>query len=846
MATSEPKITRLAPGEGAGSFKRKSSPDNKPGKKGGEGNMRSRTPKGQRRTQNPAILSDGSVDPRSKQYQRSVAGREKLEDFVKRLDAQGADERDIFMAAVNSLKNRGHGYVGAYLDSKNPSRRYNDVQAKAIADAVMSKADVGSHPGARLTKPDSDEREAQGDKRAASKASGSAPEPGRKAMPIRQQRREPGGRGERALGMPETWAKGDTGVELTTEEARERERTGWKGFDPAKSDISRPELSKKSQQQQEQRGKRKEKGSKEDQGPETAAQRFQKSLKQEPQPTQAQGEQLDELLAKREEMEPEEFEQAFKQLMEAVKTGEGGQREALRQYIDGIKGKGARAPLPGSAAAAARDKAIEKDQAAGKEQQKLRQEQAQAGKEEAKKRKQAQKDAEADQRIEEEIPVDEESGDLGSIVDPIEIGDKFRELFRDNVKAGLPTDPQSLVEETVEILNDNYGSSLNVDDAMRIVSNRFGARGIDGRRIQFPAQEVQGPKTQSQPAEQPQPAEQEQQPSKDVKYTKPNFQKEWDEAQRYPEFESAGIQGWTKAAEKGSAIKYSQIQDQLGNVDLDYDSLEGEKKQRFEQAFRQGQIETPIAVKFDDGSYDLVAGNTRLSGLVKNGVDPSIWVVDVKDLEQVPAREKLPEERLGKGRAPVPARGGGGFTPEVKAKAKTAIKQAVQEGKTPKQVVEEYKQGSLFPGGLVTDTAATNPLEGGRTPEPAQESPETPGSTPAEQGSLLDEQGAAKDFRGEKKPRKETTRQIPLPLGRETTASRLRGRANAEKKRIERETKALGPKPKPARKGKAPVQPSLLTPSGRARKFSSSEYQQFSDAVRQVVKVRSAQLANHS
>lgn len=509
MATNEPKITRLAPGEGAGSFKRKSGPEDKPGKKGGEGNMRSRTPKGQRRTQNPAILSDGSVDPRSKQYQRSVAGREKLEDYVKRLDAQGADERDIFMAAVNSLKNRGHGYVGAYLDSKNPSRRYNDVQAKAIADAVMSKADVGSHPGARLTKPDSDEKEAQGDKRAASKASGSAPEPGRKAMPIRQQRKEPGGRGERALGMPETWAKGDTGVELTTKEARERERTGWKGFDPAKSDISRPELSKKSKQQQEQRGKKREKGSKEDQGPETAAQRFQKSLKQEPQPTQAQGEQLDELLAKREEMEPKEFEQAFKQLMEAVKTGEGGQREALRQYIDGIKGKGARAPLPGSAAAASRDKAIEKEQAAGKEQQELRQKQAQAGREEAKKRGQAQKEAESDRRIEEEIPVDEESGDLGSIVDPVEIGDKFRELFRDNIKAGLPTDPQSLVEETVEILNDDYGSSLSVDDAMRIVSNRFGARGIDGRRIQFPAQEVQGPKTTT---EQPQPAEQEQQP----------------------------------------------------------------------------------------------------------------------------------------------------------------------------------------------------------------------------------------------------------------------------------------------------------------------------------------------
>jgi hypothetical protein len=38
----------------------------------------------------------------------------------------------------------------------------------------------------------------------------------------------------------------------------------------------------------------------------------------------------------------------------------------------------------------------------------------------------------------------------------------------------------------------------------------------------------------------------------------------------------------------------------------------------------------PIAVKFPDGSYDLVAGNTRIAGLIKNNVDPSIWIVKLK------------------------------------------------------------------------------------------------------------------------------------------------------------------------------------------------------------------------
>jgi hypothetical protein len=842
MAAQEPKITRLAPGEGAGSFKRKSGPDNKPG----GGNTRNRTPKGQRRTQNPAILSDGSVDPKSKQYQRSVAGREKLEDYVKRLDAQGADERDIFMAAVNSLKNRGHGYVGAYLDSKNPSRRYNDVQAKAIADSVMSKANVGENPGARLTKPDKDTKEAQADKRAASKESGSAPEPGRKAMPVGQQRKQPGGRGGGA-GMPETWAKGDTGVELTTPEAREREAAGWRGFDPAVSDAKRPELSKKSQQQQAQRGQKKEKGSKEDQGPETAAQRFQKSLKQEPQPTQAQGKQLDELLAKREEMEPEEFEQAFKQLMEAVKTGEGGQREALRQYIDGIKGKGVRAPLPGSSAAANRDEAIEKEQAAGKEQQELRQKQAQAGREEAKKRRQAEKEAEADRRIEEEIPVDEEVSPeekAKSQASDDQIAGAFRAKYNDAKKYSLEAAirvarenrqvaPKSveldaeqieyLAQETIEDLSEEF--EVDPGKAIAAINKKFGLK------IPVPEQEqpstAPGPKTTT---EQPQ-------ASKDVKYTKPNFQKEWDEANRYPEFESAGIEGWKKAAEKGTPVKYSQIQDQLGNVDLDYDSLEGEKKQRFEQAFQQGQIETPIAVRFDDGSYDLVAGNTRLSGLVKNGVDPSIWVVDVKDLEQVPAREKLPEERLGKGKAPAPARGGGGFTPEVKAKAKTAIKQAVAEGKTAQQLVEEYKQGTLFPGGLATDTAATNPLEGGRTPEPTQESPElAPSSSLPDESRPVAESPGQKTFlrKGSETSKKPqilpSSIQVPKPAQGVTDAQSY--------------TKQLQKANIPSAMINKAVKDTYGSRSAKRRRgtTSSSEYQQFSDAVRQVVKLRSAQL----
>ena len=92
-----------------------------------------------------------------------------------------------------------------------------------------------------------------------------------------------------------------------------------------------------------------------------------------------------------------------------------------------------------------------------------------------------------------------------------------------------------------------------------------------------------------------------------------------------------GIKSWIKIANKGYVTNYSKIKDKLGNVDLKFDSLEEPKKQRFQAILNKGNIEMSIAVKFSDDDYDLVAGNTRISGLVKNKIDPKIWVVDLSN-----------------------------------------------------------------------------------------------------------------------------------------------------------------------------------------------------------------------
>lgn len=115
----------------------------------------------------------------------------------------------------------------------------------------------------------------------------------------------------------------------------------------------------------------------------------------------------------------------------------------------------------------------------------------------------------------------------------------------------------------------------------------------------------------------------------ELRYSMPNFDREWMEAQRYPEFVEMGKQGWIDIAKKGKVVSFSSIRKILGNADLSFINLEEPKKERFNRAFEKGQIEMPIAVRFSDTDYDLVAGNTRLAGLVKKGINPQIWIVDL-------------------------------------------------------------------------------------------------------------------------------------------------------------------------------------------------------------------------
>ena len=122
-----------------------------------------------------------------------------------------------------------------------------------------------------------------------------------------------------------------------------------------------------------------------------------------------------------------------------------------------------------------------------------------------------------------------------------------------------------------------------------------------------------------------------------MKYSKPNFEHEWMEALRYREFEKMGEEKWIEKASKDFEISnFNSIKDVLNNVDLDYDTLEDEKKKRFEKHFKEGEVEIPMVVKFGENDYDLLGGNTRLAGLIGKGINPKLWVVDMtKKKEEV-------------------------------------------------------------------------------------------------------------------------------------------------------------------------------------------------------------------
>ena len=320
---------------------------------------------------NRHILKGGQVDPGSKMYQRSVAGREKLDTMLQRLWNDGMDEADVFMAGVKALTSRDKGYVGAYLDSKNPGRIYQKNEAMAITDQVMKDAGIGSHPGNRLTREKDEEgKEKRKEENVSRGGYGPKQAQGAKAMSVRQQRKQ----GKRpSTGQP---------VEETDREGIADRETGPRS----------------------------------------------------------------------------EWQNTLKDRIEGKATTADVLEEFQKQYQSKL-----------SQSPQAQEK---RDQKTKERQQKMRD---QIGE---------QRDLE-DQEAAAAGP-EPETEEMRVSADPVAIGDKFKELVQDNIKANIPVDKNSLegiIQETIEIMEDDF--DVDPEKAREAIFRRFNNKLIDGRRIEF-------------------------------------------------------------------------------------------------------------------------------------------------------------------------------------------------------------------------------------------------------------------------------------------------------------------------------------------------------------------------
>lgn len=119
---------------------------------------------------------------------------------------------------------------------------------------------------------------------------------------------------------------------------------------------------------------------------------------------------------------------------------------------------------------------------------------------------------------------------------------------------------------------------------------------------------------------------------RDVIYTKPNLENEWEEAARYPEFVRIGKEAWLKLAKAGKAVTITSAKD-IDNTDAaDPDSfklLNRDKQARALSQIKQGNVEMPIVAVYPDGRKELIAGNTRLTATLAKYGKSTLWAFKV-------------------------------------------------------------------------------------------------------------------------------------------------------------------------------------------------------------------------
>jgi hypothetical protein len=117
-------------------------------------------------------------------------------------------------------------------------------------------------------------------------------------------------------------------------------------------------------------------------------------------------------------------------------------------------------------------------------------------------------------------------------------------------------------------------------------------------------------------------------------YSTPNFEHEWEEAERYPEFRKIGKAAWIELASKGKAVTIRSAKG-INNTDAadpnSFASLDKTKQSRALDQLKSGRVEMPIVAVYPDGWKELVGGNTRLTAMLAQNSEATVWAFKVPD-----------------------------------------------------------------------------------------------------------------------------------------------------------------------------------------------------------------------
>jgi septum formation topological specificity factor MinE len=122
--------------------------------------------------------------------------------------------------------------------------------------------------------------------------------------------------------------------------------------------------------------------------------------------------------------------------------------------------------------------------------------------------------------------------------------------------------------------------------------------------------------------------------SESIRYTKPQFEVEWEEAERYSEFQKIGKESWLNLVKTGKPQTITSAED-INNTDAadknSFKSLDKNKQARALDQLKSGTVEMPIVAIYSDGWKELIGGNTRLTAMMAQNGQATVWAFEVPD-----------------------------------------------------------------------------------------------------------------------------------------------------------------------------------------------------------------------